>query len=284
MIRRNLFNIPIDNSIKQLNELTHLTLGYSYDQPIINFPSSLTHLTLGYKFNQKVKFFPKSLIYLSFGNSFNNSVNSLGKSLTFLIFDNNFNRPTDWLPNNLTHLIFGNSFNQSTEWFPKNLTHLVFGNSFNYPIDNLSSKLIYIRLGHSFNYSIDKLPDGLNYLIIESKLFNKPIRKYPNNLYVLGISPEKLFSYSIDNKSKSVFVINFLPKQISNLIFFGICSNISEIIIPYNIQKIVVDNPLHSCYFEQLIKKKPWGFVFEEYNPKIYLGEIYDGHLIQDIK
>jgi len=78
-----------------------------------SLPDNLTHLTFGKNFDQPLggKCFPKTLTYLKFGEAFNYSI------------------APNILPVGLTHLIFGDDYNQLIlkNTLPISLTHLVFG-------------------------------------------------------------------------------------------------------------------------------------------------------------
>ena len=96
--------------------------SYKFDKLpkcFIGLLQNLTHLTLNFYFNQNYKNLPQSLTYLKFGYNFNQKINNLTKY--FLGF-----------PKNLYHLTFGIDFNQKVNDLPKNLTHLIFGHLKNY--------------------------------------------------------------------------------------------------------------------------------------------------------
>src|SRR3990170_3444586 len=93
--------------------LTHLTFGYGFNQPLQQgiFPNSLTHLIFGFNFNQPLQqgVLPNFLTHLTFGDGFNQSLQQgvLSNSLTHLTFGNWFDLPIQQniFPNSLTNLI-----------------------------------------------------------------------------------------------------------------------------------------------------------------------------------
>ena len=140
---------------KYPSNLTHLTFGDDFNQPIDNLPNSLTHLTLGYTFNQPINNLPDSITYLKLGFEFNQPINNL--------------------PNTITHLTLGYNFNQLIDNLPSLITHLTLGNEFIQPLNNLPSTITHLTLGSEyyniyFHNNITNLPCNLSYLKINNVL------------------------------------------------------------------------------------------------------------------
>ena len=66
-------NLPIS--------LTHLELGYYYNQPLDNLPNSLTHLILGFWYNQLLDHLPSNVTDLTLGTKYDQRLDNLPKSL-----------------------------------------------------------------------------------------------------------------------------------------------------------------------------------------------------------
>lgn len=160
------------NINKLPNNITHISFGYNYCQPLCILPENLIYLSLGDKFNMKINRLPTSLVYLTFGNSFNNSLNILETliNLEELIFGSSFNQPIFNLEklNKLRKLTFGDSFNMPIKKLGENITHLIFGNSFNQKIDHiLTNSIECLTLGTKFTNGVIAINDIINknYLI-----------------------------------------------------------------------------------------------------------------------
>jgi len=204
-ISKSMFNHPIDKNCLP-KSLTHLTLGFSFNQPVDDLPFGITDLSFGNSFNQPVDNLPNSVINLKFGWQFNQPTNFLPSSLKELYYYRSFNQPVDNLPNSITHLKFGLLFNHPINNLPLNLTHLTLGEHytdnrivslFNQPIEGLSRliNLKYLKLGHCFTQNICSpvdehcyLPDSIEDLYVENgvdmNIINFPAsmrRFYVNN-------------------------------------------------------------------------------------------------------
>jgi hypothetical protein len=237
----------IDTSLLfSFTNLTHLTFGVHFYEPVYNLPKNLTHLTFGNKFNQPVDYLPETLTHLTFGFYFNRKVDKLPENLTHLTFGTNFNQPVDNLPENLTHLTFGRVFNQSVDKLPETLIHLTFGTNFNQPVDKLPETLTHLTFGHEFNQPVDKLPINLTHLTFGWFLnqsvdnlplslthltfganFNQPVDNLPINLTHLTF--DDFFNQPVDNLPETLthltFGIDFnqkvdnLPETLTHLVF-----------------------------------------------------------------
>ena len=73
-----LFNHPINSSTIKINNLICGNVNTSSFSNLNN----LTHLTFGWFFNQSVDKLPKNLIHLTLGHKFNKTINKLPKKLT----------------------------------------------------------------------------------------------------------------------------------------------------------------------------------------------------------
>ena len=169
----------------QLNKnplLTHLKLGFAFNQPVGNLPSSLRHLSFRGSFDQSVDELPSNITHLTFGDFFNKNVDSLPSSITHLIFGSEFNQPVDLLPPNITHLSFGYCFDHAVQHLPQRLTHLSFGFSFNQPVQHLPPKLTHLSCGFSFNQDINTLPSSITHLKLGVRFASK-IHNLPSSLH-----------------------------------------------------------------------------------------------------
>jgi hypothetical protein len=189
-------NFPI-NKCNKLNNITHLELGWYFNQPIDKLPSCLTYLKCGNHFNQPVDKLPESLTHLILGFHFNQPVDKLPKSLTHIEFSHIFNQPVNKLPSSLTHIKFGYEFNQPVNNLPDSLTHLTLGFCFNQPVDKLPNGLKYVKFGYTFNKSIDKLPDSITIIHLCGN-YKQHITKLPANLKYLSIDTTK-YLYDSDS-------------------------------------------------------------------------------------
>lgn len=103
-------------------------------------PENLTKLTLGEYFVQPLDTLPKNLTYLAFDISFNRPItkNILPETLEDLELSFCFNQPIEKyvLPESLLTLKLGHEFNQplGTDVLPKNLTVLIFRETYNIPL------------------------------------------------------------------------------------------------------------------------------------------------------
>ena len=181
-------------------------LYYPFNTKPKKYPSNLTHLTLGKKFNQPIDNLPKSLKYLIFDN----------RDGDYQPIDNrdcDFNQPIDNLPNSITHLTFSRKFNCPVDNLPNSLINLQTGYYFNYPLDNLPNSLKHLTIGDNcdwggskYNYPLDNLPNSIEYLgFTNYSCFDKTLMNLPKSLTTLNLSG--YYPISINN----------LPDTIENL-------------------------------------------------------------------
>jgi len=78
------FNLPV-----KLSNITHLTFGKDFNQPV-ELPLNITHLTFGEDFNKFIKL-SSNLILITFGNCFNQPV-ELSPNIIYLTFGWDFNQ------------------------------------------------------------------------------------------------------------------------------------------------------------------------------------------------
>ena len=217
-------------------------LYYPFNTKPKKYPSNLTHLTLGKKFNQPIDNLPKSLKYLIFDNrdgdyqpidnrdcDFNQPIDNLPNSITNIILSKLFNQPIDNLPKSLKYLIFDNiygDFNQPIDNLPNSITHLTFSRKFNCPVDNLPNSLINLQTGYYFNYPLDNLPNSLKHLTIGDNCdwggskYNYPLDNLPNSIEYLGFTNYSCFDKTLMNLPKSLTTLNlsgYYPISINNL-------------------------------------------------------------------
>lgn len=112
IIVRTLFRFPInasrvtfddsfDNTIKNISKLnkniTHLTFGKLFNQPVENFiPNSVTHLKFGDHFNKPLNFIPNSVTHLKLGKFY--YIIQLSLFITHLSIKNSNQRLARLLP------------------------------------------------------------------------------------------------------------------------------------------------------------------------------------------
>uniref|UniRef100_A0A6C0C9X5 F-box domain-containing protein n=1 Tax=viral metagenome TaxID=1070528 RepID=A0A6C0C9X5_9ZZZZ len=102
-----IFNQPM---CKNIPLVTHLTLGGCFNRSITtNIPRSVTHLKFGFHFNQIIKKgdIPSSVIHLTFGFSFNQQIDqhNIPSSVTHLKFKSP-HRSIDSVPKTVRHIKF----------------------------------------------------------------------------------------------------------------------------------------------------------------------------------
>jgi len=153
--------LTIDNSANLPSRATHLTFGYSFNQPLGRLPLAITHLTLGYKFDQSLDYLPPTITHLTFGGSFNQRVDNLPPSITHLTTRGYFNQPVNNLPPFLTHLSLRGIFNQPVEHLPPSIIHLTFGFGFHQIIEHLPPNLTCITFGWGYHQSILHFPSSI---------------------------------------------------------------------------------------------------------------------------
>ena len=248
-----------DNVTKIINipdTLTHLILSvrskfYSIDNlqfinksKKINKLDKITHLSLGYHFNQELNYYSlKSLKCLTISTCFNHEINNLHQvysvseqrvqfccplTLKYLIFSNGsiFNKSLNNLPFELSHLIFSgllSYFNQKIDNLPYGLNYLHLSNEFNQEINNLPISLEYLLLRNKFDQKINNLPNNLVYFSTGTK-FNQEINNLPNSLFYLEFSDISHFNQTINNLPNSLKRIRFGNKfkQLVNMLPFSI--------------------------------------------------------------
>eukprot|EP01112_Ceratiomyxa_fruticulosa_P001128 TRINITY_DN1110_c0_g4_i3.p1 TRINITY_DN1110_c0_g4~~TRINITY_DN1110_c0_g4_i3.p1 ORF type:complete len:444 (+),score=61.42 TRINITY_DN1110_c0_g4_i3:952-2283(+) len=164
------------------SHITHLTLGYYYNQTLStkNLPTCLTHLILGSEFNQSLNDLPYSLLYLQTSDYFMQPLSHLPPKLSHLILGNNWNHPVDGvLPQSLKHLVFEYSFNKPINKLPGKLTHLTVGDQFNQAVNDLPLSLTHIKFGANFCQSINRLPPNIIQIELGYWFSNQHISSLP---------------------------------------------------------------------------------------------------------
>eukprot|EP01112_Ceratiomyxa_fruticulosa_P004207 TRINITY_DN1463_c0_g1_i1.p1 TRINITY_DN1463_c0_g1~~TRINITY_DN1463_c0_g1_i1.p1 ORF type:complete len:354 (-),score=56.37 TRINITY_DN1463_c0_g1_i1:105-1166(-) len=158
------FNNTVDNVLPP--NLTHLTLSFTFTQPLNNLPKTLTHLTMGGWWNESVSNLPENLTELILSDYFNQPIEALPRKITHLTFRSFFNQPVaHLLPPNLVMLKFGNDFNKEIHGLPQSLEILCFGSKFNQSVDGLlPPNLKSLEFGHLFCQSVTNLPRSLTFL------------------------------------------------------------------------------------------------------------------------
>ena len=108
----NNFSNIITDSIPYVTpkNMTHLTFGFSFNQPIANtIPNNVTHLTFGWKFNKSItNIIPNSVTHLTFIGKFNQliTIDTIPNSVSHLTFGTYFNQPiTNIIPNSVTSCV-----------------------------------------------------------------------------------------------------------------------------------------------------------------------------------
>ncbi len=230
------YNQPLANIP---GNITHI--AFTGDNPIsINrfnqqidkdcLPKSLTHLMLGYSFNQCVDNLPFGITHLRFGWEFNKPLNNLPNSITHLRFGWEFNQPVDFLPNSIRELFFYRSFNQSVDNLPEGITHLTFGLLFNQSINNLPLSLTYLKIGEEYveNRTISTFKQSICGL---SRLTNLKYLKFGNGFLQDICCP-------IDGHC-------YLPNSIEEL-HFEYDNQKNMVSLPTSLRKLYIKNRLRS--------------------------------------
>ena len=174
---RSKFNQPLENSLSNLINLTHLTFGFDFNCSLANSLSNLinlTHLTFSYRFNKPLE---KSLSNLT--------------NLTNLTFGDEFNHPlSNSLSNltNLTHLTIGHKFNQLLE-LPSSIKILSIDCNNLYLIENLPNSVEELYLGKNFNLELNNLPNSIKKIKFDTDSnYNKELNNLPKFLELLELS------------------------------------------------------------------------------------------------
>eukprot|EP01112_Ceratiomyxa_fruticulosa_P005160 TRINITY_DN15760_c0_g1_i1.p2 TRINITY_DN15760_c0_g1~~TRINITY_DN15760_c0_g1_i1.p2 ORF type:complete len:106 (-),score=16.27 TRINITY_DN15760_c0_g1_i1:625-942(-) len=95
--------------------LTHVRFGKYYDKPLtclLSRCTNITHLTLGFDYNQSLPLLPQSLKYLILRALFSYPLNNTLSQC------------------NLTHFVLGDCFNQLLSNLPQTITYLQLGDEF----------------------------------------------------------------------------------------------------------------------------------------------------------
>ena len=126
-------NKPItDEMIEEMKKYKKVYFGDSFNQSICDcLPNTITHINIGYSFNQSLDNLPSTIqcIYFGANNIFNMPLDNLPEGLVDLDLNmcRNFNQPINKLPSSLEILKLGSEFQQSVDNLPPNLKKLFFG-------------------------------------------------------------------------------------------------------------------------------------------------------------
>jgi hypothetical protein len=246
---KSLFNKNIDFLP---SNITHIKLGYSFDQIVNNLPDSLIWIEFGYCFNQSVDCLPNGVNYLVLGFSFNQIIDDLPYGLEYLNLNYMFNQSLNCLPTTLVCLFIGNDgcnstsavkyagsrFTQDTTNLPTNLNNLtiykngkhVIKNNFVQELNKITNSKGPNKLNFDNNkYSIDNLYEGLTHLKIEktcNNIFNENVNNLPSTLTHITFNDE--FDKSVDNLPHLLYLkfgdqfnksVDDLPSSLKYLIF-----------------------------------------------------------------
>jgi hypothetical protein len=150
----------------------------------LSFPPFLTHLTLGYGFNQHLTSLPPTLLYLETGLKFDQPLTNLPPSLTHLLLlcSERYMSPLHTLPSSLRVLSLPSVLKKNIT-LPPSLTSLIYrmdtpkGLDVNALPHTLTSLTLHII---KFVYVFSRLPPSLTSLTLEN--YNKPLPDLPSSL------------------------------------------------------------------------------------------------------
>jgi hypothetical protein len=234
-----------------------------------DLPQNLTDLYFGRTYNKGIKegILPNTLKKIIFGDSYNREIheNIFPHNLKYLQFGRNFNKQVNVgvLPEHLTHLIFTGTYDHviTFDTLPKNLIFLAF--NFNkYEINEfvLPNTLTHLKLGYNYNYEIKKnvLPMNLVYLELGGAYS-----------HILCEIPPSLTTLYICGSRENEVLLNNLPNTISNLIFYNLQIEISNLPIEIKSIKLIC----HSQNTYGFLRKIPFECkVYDKYDKEIILN------------
>lgn len=96
------FNRSIGGALLALSNLTHVTFGYHFDQPIaFLLPPSVQRLKFVGMFNQPLRGLPPMLTHLTLGHHFDQPLDALAQAtlLSVIVFGRKFRQPLDPIAN-----------------------------------------------------------------------------------------------------------------------------------------------------------------------------------------
>lgn len=219
MTHLNMENLPFDLPII-VPFLTHLTLSYSYNQPLV-LPASLTHFTAGGSFNKPLNL-PSNLLHLELGYAYTHQIINFPTKLQYLKLGSNYQHHLDRLPASILHLHVDTQANS----FPSSLIHLSIREIHT---DSLPSSLTHLSFYKS-TFPIQQLcrsTPSLSNLTISGGKFDQ-ISDLPSSIVVLDIYdycgqitslPPKLKDLSLGCNDQIEFNLNSFPNTLTHLTF-----------------------------------------------------------------
>jgi hypothetical protein len=177
------------SALKLTRNVTRLTFGQHFNEPLGVLPAGVTQLKFGSRFNQPlaVGVLPAGVTHLTFGCNFNQPLTAgvLPAGVTLLTFGSRYGRYTRMsdfnqpltkgvLPGSVRKLTFGCDFNQplAEGVLPAGVTQLMFGHCFNQPLAEgvLPAGVTQLTFGFEFNQPLAAgvLPAGMTLLTFVS--------------------------------------------------------------------------------------------------------------------
>lgn len=227
-------------------------------------PDNITHLTLPETYNEPINKFPKELKVLYVNTLFNRSLENLPEGIEEVICNNDSRwNQSAIFPSTLKYLKLGMYFNQCLDNLPKGLKTLIIeSNIFDKIIDNLPPNLEYLSIiSNIFNKPLDNLPINLKYLYIFSCVFNHPLDYLPSNLTYLYIESTD-FTQQLSNLPSSLIKLYIITASDFDYPLCNLPVNLEELMISNNYNHPLVNLPvtLKKLIFVSGVKPYIWTF------------------------
>lgn len=185
------------------SNVTFIDFTYSFNEPVVNLPSTIHTLIFAQDFDQALDNLPEGLRELRIVSpGFNQPLEFLPSTLVHLNIYGDFNHPVDHLPAGLTELGLLGSFNQIIDHLPSQLLSLHLGDDFNQPVGHLPSNLRNLRIGSynsSFDFPLDKLPPTLQSLRLIGYHHKRPLNCLPSSLESFTLSSFGLYQLDLSD-------------------------------------------------------------------------------------
>ena len=121
------FNQSLGYCLSELVNLSELTLGYKFNQSIIDIPCGIKKLILNCDCQHFIDHLPSSIMELELGDDFNLELNDLPSSIkNILILNKKYNKKLNNLPNQLECLEISSRYEVPINRKYKNLNIVYF--------------------------------------------------------------------------------------------------------------------------------------------------------------